>query len=133
MVFSWATIFWVSQLTPHLRVCDRQIAQVGSRALVEDCHALKFADAQMISLVAIALLLLLPDVAALEVPGIFRLERKLEEQGRRQEEILAKMQQITNVHVYQNRDPLRTVQIMELVSQQDEKRQQFESNATESE
>lgn len=78
-----------------------------------------------------AVALLVPDLmkhlTGLEIPGVLRIEKKVEEQGRRQEDILRLIQQID---VSQNQQViLTTATVAELVGLQPEKRRRFESDA----
>ena len=52
--------------------CEEQFARVGSAPLVEACHPLSMTDAPVLALVIVAGLLLLPDLSALEIPGVVR-------------------------------------------------------------
>ena len=71
-----------------MRTCDEDVARVGSTALVKACRPLTITDGPILAVLIIVGILLLPDLSALEIPGVLRVERKLEEQVRRQDEII---------------------------------------------
>jgi hypothetical protein len=73
-----------------------------------------------------ALLLLVPDVASIEIPGVVRVESQIKEQARRQEELIGivqniRMSQRQNIYI-----GLR--EIADLLERQPEKREIFESD-----
>ena len=123
----------VSSLTSSLHTCVGQIARVGTVPTVQTCDPLSITDAPILVLLIGAVALLVPDLmkhlTGLEIPGVLRIERKVEEQGRRQEDILRLIQQI-DVSQNQNQQViLTTAAIAELVGLQPEKRRRFESDA----
>src|ERR1700678_3707749 len=85
----WLTIVLVSAFTSHLQVCHDEVSRVGTKALVQSCGPISVTDAPSLALLVTFAALLIPDLSALEIPGIFRVERKLEEQAKRQDDIAA--------------------------------------------
>jgi hypothetical protein len=83
----------------------------------------------MLALLVSAGILLLPDVSALEIPGVLRLERKLEENTRRQEDLVAMVQRKEVSQRQQVINVFDLAKLAELVGLQDEKRQRFDSDA----
>lgn len=86
---AWLVLLCVSSLTSSLHICDDNIARVGGAALVTACRPLSITDAPTLAFLVVAGVLLLPDLSALEIPGVLRVERQLKEQAKRQEEIVA--------------------------------------------
>ena len=126
----WLVVLWVSFATPYLHTCDDEVARVGSAALVTSCGPLSITDAPALALVIVACLLLVPDLTALEIPGVFRLERQLKEQDARQQERQAQIVGlIQSLEVRQN---VYNVfgRLAELAGEQDEKRQRFDTDAS---
>jgi hypothetical protein len=135
-------LVWVSFLTPYLHNCDDQVARVGRLALVRSCRPLSVTDPPVLAmLIAAGVLLfsLFPDVSALEVFGVFRLERRLKEQAEEQEKRHADtMQAIHRLEVSQKVSQQMQVNVVaetaaragELAALQDEKREHFESDAS---
>jgi hypothetical protein len=72
-----------------------------------------------------ALILLLPDWAVLEIPGVVRIEKQVKEQAQRQDEILRLIQ---NINLSQKQQI--TIEIAELVTRVVEKGRNFESDDT---
>jgi hypothetical protein len=91
----------ISNFTSHLQVCEEQIARVGSVPTVRTCGSMSIDSAPILILVIAAGVCLLPEWNVLEIPGVLRVEKKVNEQGRRQEEILRILQQI-NISQRQN-------------------------------
>lgn len=54
--------------------------------MVRSCEPISITDAPVIALVIGAVVLLLPDVASVEIPGIVRIENRIKEQEEKQEE-----------------------------------------------
>lgn len=132
MVLGWLVVLWVSFQTHYLHICHDQIARVGSVALQNSCQPLAITDAPTLALLVGAAVLLLPDLSALEISGIFRLERQLKEQARRQDDIVAmihKLEMSQRVEVHYNTVAATAVRVGELAVLQDEKREDFESDA----
>ena len=126
-------VVWLSFLTSHLQTCDDQVARVGNAALVKSCRPMAVTDAPVLTLLIVAGLLLWPELAALEIFGVFRLERRLEEQAKRQEDIVAMVhrlevsqQQRTQVTTTLNVTSATAARAGELVAIQDEKRERFD-------
>lgn len=123
----------VSSLTSSLHTCVDQIARVGTVATVRTCDPLSITDAPILVLLIAAVALLVPDLmkhlTGIEIPGVLRIERKVEEQAKRQEDILRLIQRI-DVSQNQNQQViLTTAAVAELVGLQPEKRRRFESDA----
>ena len=134
LLAAWIAVLLVSSLTSSLRTCDDEIARVGSTALVRSCVPLSFTAAPSLAVLIIVGILILPDLSALEIPGVLRVERKLEEQAKRQDDIFAmihrlEMSQRVEVHNY-NDVGASAMKVGELVALQDEKREQFDSDAS---
>ena len=133
LLLGWLALLLVSTLTPRLHTCDDEVARVGSAALVKSCQSLTITAAPMLAILVIVGVLLLPDLSALEIPGVLRVERKLEEQARRQDDIVAmihrlEVSQRVEVHNY-NDVGAKAARVGELAALQDEKREQFDSDA----
>ena len=133
-------LVWFSFLTSHLQTCDDQVAEVGRLALVKSCRPMTVTDAPVLALLIVTGLLLWPELAALEIFGVFRLERRLEAQAKRQEDIVAMIHRLELSMSQQQSQEQRTqvnlnlmtgtaVRAGELAALQDEKREQFESDA----
>ena len=93
----------VSSFTPYLQTCAEQIARVGTVPTVRTCDPMSIDTPAILILVIAAGVCLLPEWSVFEIPGILRVEKKVEEQGRRQEEMLHLLQQI-NVSQNQNQN-----------------------------
>jgi hypothetical protein len=119
---------------------------VGRLALVQSCRPLSVTDPPVLAmLIAAGLLLfsLFPDLSALEVFGVFRLERQLKEQAEEQEkrhgdtmdaihrlEVSQKVSQQLQVNVVAEKTAETAARVGELAALQDEKREHFESDAS---
>ncbi len=132
LLVAWLALLCVSSLTPRLHTCDDSIARVGGAALVRACRPLSITDAPTLAVLVVVGILLLPDLSALEIPGVLRVERQLKKQAERQEEIIAivhrlEVAQHQQVNVYTAAtDAARAV---EIAARQEEKRHVFESDA----
>ena len=126
----------VSSLTSSLHTCVDQIARVGTVPTVRTCDPLSITDAPILVLLIGAVALLVPDLmkhlTGLEIPGVLRIESKVEEQGRRQEDIMRLIQQIqVSQNQNQNQQVIFSIaELAELVGLQPEKRRRFESDAS---
>jgi hypothetical protein len=136
LLAGWLGILMVSAWTSQLQVCTDEVAQVGSKALARSCGSLSFTDAPSLALLVVVGVLLFPDLASLEIPGILRVERKLEVQARQQDD-LASMVQRLQVSVGQRVEVINVneigsvaVKLGELAALQSDKREQFESPAS---
>lgn len=132
LLLGWLVVLWISFQTPYLHTCDDQVARVGSAALATSCKPLSISDAPTLALLVAACVLLLPDLSAVEIPGLFRLERQLKEQDVRQQERQAEIVGMinrleVNQSVYNVFDIAR---LAELVGLQNEKRQRFDTDAS---
>lgn len=132
LLVGWLVVLWISFESPYLHTCDDEVARVGSAALATSCRPLSISDAPTLALLVGAGALLLPDLTALEIPGLFRLERQLKEQDVRQQErqaeIVGLIQRLeVRQSVYNVFDIAR---LAELVGLQDEKRQRFDTDAS---
>lgn len=104
-LLAWVVVAWVSYQTPYLHSCSEQVVRVGSSPLVRSCDPLSLLDAPMLVLLVAAVLLLVPDMSAIEVPGILRLERQVAEQSRRQDELSRMFQDLKlDIRSHQNID-----------------------------
>lgn len=82
--------------------------------------------APIIALLIGAVVLLLPDVASIEIPGIVRIESQIKEQTRKQDELIGLVQ---NIRMSQGQYTfIGLSEIVELLNRQPEKRQDFESD-----
>lgn len=140
------TLIWISFLTPYLHTCDDQVARVGSAALVQSCRPLSVTDAPILAMLVAAGLLLfsvIPDLSALEVFGVFRLERQLKEQAEKQSkqhedtidairrlEVSQRVSQQVYVSSVAERTAETAAKATELAAGLDEKREQLESDAS---
>jgi hypothetical protein len=91
----------MSSLTAHLQTCAEQIARVGTVPAVRTCGPMSIDSPPILILVILGGVCLLPEWNVFEIPGVLRVERKVDEQGRRQEEMLRLLQQI-NVYQHQS-------------------------------
>jgi hypothetical protein len=82
--------------------------------------------APIIALLIGAVVLLLPDVSSVEIPGVVRIENQIKEQVRRQEELIGLVQ---NIRISQGQYMfIGLPEIIEMLNRQPEKRQDFESD-----
>jgi hypothetical protein len=93
----------ISSFTSYLQTCTEQIARVGSVPTVRTCDSMSVENPVIWILVIAAGVCLLPEWGVFEIPGILRVEKKVEEQGRRQDAMLHLLQQI-NVSQNQKQD-----------------------------
>jgi hypothetical protein len=125
----------LSSLTPDLHTCTEQIARVGTVPEVRTCDPLSITAAPVLVLLIGSVALLTPDLmkyaTTFEIPGIIRIEKQVEEQGKRQEDILRLIQQIEVSQSQNQRQQVifTTAEVAELVGLQSEKRRTFESDA----
>jgi len=134
LLLGWLVVIWVSFQTPYLHTCDDQIARVGDVALPRSCRPLSITDGPTLALLVGAGVLLFPDLSALEIPGVLRLERQVKEQAKRQEEIVAMVHRLEvakhqEVNVYADVAAADAAKVVELAAQQEEKRHLFGSDA----
>jgi hypothetical protein len=128
LLLGWVAVLWISFETGSLQTCDDQIARVGGAGLVRSCRPLSITDAPALAILVVAGIFLLPDLSALEIFGVFRLERQLKEQARRQEDIAAMIHRLEvsqRVEVHYNEVGTTALRIGELAALQDEKREQL--------
>jgi hypothetical protein len=104
LVAAWIAATWISFETSYLQVCTDQIVRVGNAPLVRSCDPLSLTDAPLLVLVGAAVLLLLPDVSSLEIPGILRLERRIESQVNRQEKIAEEIKNLVQQNQHQRQE-----------------------------
>jgi hypothetical protein len=139
LLLGWLVTLFVSTLNPSgLHVCDDEIARVGSTALVKTCRPLAITDAPMLAVLVIVGILLFPDLSALEIPGVLRVERKLEQQARRQDEIVATVHRLEASQQQQQQQQVYNYNVVgaaaaklgELAALQGEKREHFDSDAS---
>lgn len=133
LLAGWLAALVISTFTSQLQVCSDEVARVGGTALAKSCGSLSFTDAPSLAVLVIVGMLLLPDLSSLEIPGIVRVERKLEEQARRQDDIVAMIQRLDvsqHVEVNYNEVGSKSAVLGELAAVQDEKRAQFESRTS---
>ncbi len=132
LLLGWVVVVWVSFQTSYLHTCDDQVARVGGEALVRSCRPLSITDTPTLALLVAVGVLLLPDLSALEIPGVLRLERQIKEQAKRQDEIVAMVHRLEvaqhqEVNVYAAATD--AAKVVELAAQQEEKRRLFGSDA----
>lgn len=84
----------ISSLTPYLHTCTDQIARVGNVPIARSCEPMSITSVPVLIPLIAALILLLPDISSFELFGILQIAGKLDEQGRRQDEILRLLQNI---------------------------------------
>lgn len=92
----------ISSFTSHLQTCAEQIARVGTVPTMRTCDPMSIDTAPVLILVIAAGVCLLPEWNVFEIPGVLRVEKKVEEQGRRQEEMFHLLLQQINVSQHQN-------------------------------
>jgi hypothetical protein len=130
LLLGWGLTLWLSSFASWPHVCDDEIARVGTTPLVESCRPLTMTDAPALAVLIIVGVLLLPELSVLEIPGFLRIERELKEQAKRQDDILATIHKLEISQRQQVYNVFDAAKLAELVGLQDEKRQQFESDAT---
>jgi hypothetical protein len=84
----------VSSFTRYVQTCTDQIARVGTVPAVRSCEPMSITAAPIIVLLIGTVLLLLPDVSSVEIPGVVRIENQIKEQARRQEQLIGLVQNI---------------------------------------
>lgn len=129
LLLGFVGAIWVSFETRYLHTCEDVVARVGTVPLVPSCRPLSLTDTPMVAMLILAGILLFPELSALEIPGVVRLERQLKEQARRQEDIVAAIHRL-EISQHQQVNVLVAAKVGELVGEQDEKRRRFESDAS---
>jgi len=94
-MLAWIAVAWISYQTPYLHACTEQIAQVGNSAQVRSCGPLSLLDPPLLVLLVAGGLLMVPDLSAIEIPGILRLEREVQDQRKSQEELVRTVQNLS--------------------------------------
>jgi hypothetical protein len=135
-ILSWASIAWVSYQTSHLQQCQEQVARVGNSPLVKSCGPLSLTDPPMLALLIVACVLILPDLSSIEIPGVIRLEREIEKQAIRQDELAGMVQRLDlAVHqqqqqhvsvVHNSQVALSVAELAQAVNNWDAKNKRFE-------
>jgi len=120
----------VSNFTHYAQTCTDLIARVGTVPTVRSCGPISITDAPVIALFIGAVVLLLPDVSSVEVPGIVRIENRIKEQEekqeRRQEELIRLVQ---NIKMSQGQYTFIGVsELAEILKRLPKKGQDFESD-----
>jgi hypothetical protein len=85
----------VSASTPHLRVCDEVVAQVGTLPTIRTCRPLEFTDLPVVLGLILIIGLVAPDFKRVSIAGVVELEREVREQGHRVENLAGKIEQLT--------------------------------------
>lgn len=125
-LLGWVVVAWVSYQTPYLQACSDQIARVGNSPLIRSCEPLSLVDAPMLVLLVAGVILLLPDLTAIEIPGFLRLERQVAEQGRRQDELFRMIQEVKfDIRAIQNIDFRPTTNIYNQTAERTAKAQRL--------
>jgi hypothetical protein len=78
------------------RVCEDKLATTGSSAVARVCRPPTITDPPVAAGLFLVLLLLLPDLAEIGIPGFVTLKRRVEEQQARVEEQEAKLTELAN-------------------------------------
>lgn len=116
----------ISYFTHYAQTCTDQIARVGAVPTVRSCDPMPITAAPIIALLIGTVVLLLPDVSSVEIPGVVRIENQIKEQAKRQEELIGLVQ---NIKMSQGQYTfIGLSEITELLKRQPEKRQDFESD-----
>jgi hypothetical protein len=129
--FAAALVFiFVSNFTHYAQDCTDQIARVGTVPTIRSCGPMSITDAPIIALLIGAVMLLLPDVSSVEIPGIVRIENQIKEhedrQEKRQEELIGLVQ---NIRMSQGQYMfIGASDIIEMLNRLPEKNQDFESD-----
>ncbi len=93
LVFVGAVAAYVaSRSDQDLRLCSDVVASVGTKALVEQCRPLSLTD--LVPLVALSLVLLVPDISELSIPGLGGVKFRMEQQERRQDDLEARLVEV---------------------------------------
>jgi hypothetical protein len=103
----------VSDLTPHLRVCDELVARVGAVPAVRTCRPLELSDLPIVLGLIMIIGLVAPDFKRVSIAGVVELEREVHEQGQRVEGLASKIEQLAvatssaraNVNIFDQRLP----------------------------
>jgi hypothetical protein len=93
-LMAWGIVAWISWATPYLQSCTDEVARVGSTPLIRSCGPMSILDPPLLVLLVACGLLLLPDLKVIELFGIVRLERVVEEARKSQEELTKTVQDI---------------------------------------
>jgi hypothetical protein len=72
-----SSIFFISH---DWVICDQKLAAVGTHPVVKVCHSPSLTDLPVIAILLLVLLLLLPDLSEVGVPGLISLKGKVEQQ-----------------------------------------------------
>jgi hypothetical protein len=72
-----SSIFFISH---NWVICDEKLAAVGTHAVVKVCHSPSVTDLPVIAIFLFVVLLLLPDLSEVGVPGLISLKRQVEQQ-----------------------------------------------------
>lgn len=117
----------VSSFTHYAQTCTDEIARVGTVPTVRSCEPMPITAAPIIVLLIGAVVLLLPDVSSVEIPGVVRIENQIKEQVRRQEELIGLVQ---NIRMSQGQYTfIGLSEIAEMLNRQQEKKRDFERDA----
>ncbi len=87
-------IGWLGAYRPGLRICEDKVAQVGDLARVRICRPVQITDPPLAITVLVAAALLLPDFSRIAVPGLIELERAVERQAERQEDLTRQVSEL---------------------------------------
>jgi hypothetical protein len=85
----------VSSLTPHLRVCDEIVAQVGAAPTVRTCRPLELTDLPVVLGLILIIGLVAPDFKRVSIAGVVELEREVREVGGQVENLAGKIEQLS--------------------------------------
>jgi hypothetical protein len=89
-----------SSLAERPRVCEEQLAQVGTQPIARSCRPVQATDPPFILGVLVILALVLPDFSKIEILGFLSLQRRLQEQEERQTGLETQLQNL-NLRILQ--------------------------------
>jgi hypothetical protein len=78
-------------------VCEDRLAAVGNQAVVRVCHSPALTDVPVLTGLLVVLLLLLPDLAEIGIPGFISLKRRVDDQEAKLAGLELQVEQSTDV------------------------------------
>lgn len=102
-VSGWAWLQWARRilagllligsiyLTSSRTVCEEKLANTGNQGAVRVCHPLAVSDVPVLAGLLLVMLLLLPDLSEIGIPGFLSLKRQVSQQESKLEEQAARL------------------------------------------
>jgi hypothetical protein len=85
-------------------ICEDKLATVGSQAVVKVCHSPSVTDLPVVTTILLIILLLLPDLSEIGIPGFISLKRQVGQQEAKLEMLRTEVQQAVSQDVAQKVD-----------------------------